>query len=62
MRIAVIGSAGHAGSLITTEARNRGHEVVGFGRTNKPGVDYAIAMVDEAENAAHPRQRISVHA
>ena len=39
MRIAVIGSAGQAGSLIATEARNRVHEVVGFGRTDKPGVD-----------------------
>lgn len=39
MSIAVIGAAGKAGSLIATEARQRGLQVTGFGRTAKPGVD-----------------------
>lgn len=39
MRIAIIGAAGKAGRLIAEEAIDRGHEVVGFGRSAKPGVD-----------------------
>lgn len=39
MRIAVIGAAGKAGKLIAAEASERGHEVIGFGRSTKPGVD-----------------------
>lgn len=39
MRVAIIGSAGKAGSRIAAEASARGHEVVGFGRSREEGVD-----------------------
>ncbi len=38
MRIAIIGAAGQAGSLIAAEATSRGHDVVGFGRSHKGAV------------------------
>ena len=46
MRIAIIGAAGKAGSRIATEAKDRGHEVIGFGRTAKVGVDVAKDVFD----------------
>ena len=39
MRITIIGAAGKAGRLIAEEAMRRGHEVLGVGRTPKPGID-----------------------
>lgn len=53
MRIAIIGAAGKAGSLIAREAVSRGHEVTGFGRSAKPGVDIAKDALDlSAEDLA----------
>lgn len=46
MRIAIIGAAGKAGSLIRTEAAHRGIEVTGFGRSAKPGVDVVKDVYD----------------
>lgn len=46
MRIAIIGAAGKAGRLIAQEATGRHHEVVGFGRTQKDGVDKVIDVAD----------------
>ncbi|BDA63540.1 NAD(P)-dependent oxidoreductase [Actinomyces capricornis] len=39
MKIVIIGAAGRAGRLIAQEAARRGHEVLGVGRSPKPGVD-----------------------
>lgn len=39
MKIAIIGAAGKAGRLIAAEAINRGHDVTGFGRSPREGVD-----------------------
>ena len=46
MKVAVVAANGKAGRLISQEAVNRGMDVT--------------AIVDEIENAAHVRERISV--
>lgn len=46
MKIAIIGAGGKAGRLIGQEARTRGHEVTGFGRSAKDGVDITKDVFD----------------
>lgn len=46
MRIAIIGAAGKAGHHIATEATSRGHDVTGFGRTAREGVDRVVDVLD----------------
>lgn len=46
MRIAIMGAAGKAGALIAREALSRGHDITGFGRSAKPGVDVVKDALD----------------
>lgn len=46
MKIAIIGSNGQSGRAIAAEARNRGHEVTGFGRSASDAVDVVKDVLD----------------
>ncbi|MFJ5530220.1 hypothetical protein [Streptomyces sp. NPDC093261] len=69
MRIVLFGATGMVGRRIAAEATQRGHRVMAVGDqllADADGVsrisaeDYAVAFVDEPEQGAHPRARISV--
>lgn len=49
MKIGIIGAYGKAGSLISKEAINRGHEVIAFVRDKKKAADMGFAKVKERD-------------
>ncbi len=66
MRIGIIGASGNIGSRVLTEARARGHEVVGFtrqGAGNRPaqaGVEWRDLDVFDVEGVTGAVQRLDV--